>query len=284
MTGGLKRLSQLFCLFLLLAYLSGCNKIEYATDNEDWSFVVFSDVQQGYGVYGQLAQHIGNIEPTPKIAICCGDIMLRSGNEAEWLNFWHVSKPITNKIKLLLSRGNHEGNDHSSEAMLKEQFYFYNNGFYQAWQLDNTYLILLDTEEKDGEGSIGNDQFTWLQNMLADITLNQSIDYIFVFMHRPMFPQGKYANSPLSNSTELHQLFINHAKVKAVFSGHEHMFHKKSIGGLLYITTGGGGGILYRGYGGDYHHFTKISIFEDDQRINIKTIGLFNEVVEDFDL
>jgi len=279
-----KTVKQLFSLFLLFVFLNCCTKTELADGREDWSFIVFSDIQQGYGVYGQLTQYIGNIEPTPKVAICCGDIMLRSANEVEWLNFWHTSKPISDKMPILLARGNHEGNDKFSEEVLREQFSFPNTNFYMAQQIDNTCFVLLDTEIKDEEGSIGIEQITWLQDLLNELSYNQSLEYIFLFMHRPMFPQGKYMNSPLSNSDELHQLFLNHPKIEAVFSGHEHMFHKNNKDGLTYITTGGGGGILYHGYGGNYHHYTKISFYKLEDRINIKTIGLFNEVVEDFNL
>lgn len=285
MTGSFNKISgQLLALSLILALLNCCTKIELADGNEDWSFIVFSDVQQGYGVYGQLAQHIGNINPTPRAVICCGDIMLRSANEVEWLNFWHISKPITSKVPIILARGNHEGNDKFSEQMLMQQYSFSQNIFYFAQEINNTCFVILDTEIKYEEGFIGTDQFLWLEDILENSTQNQSIDHIFIFMHRPMFTQGKYMNSPLSNSDNLHQLFLKYPKIKGVFSGHEHMFHKNRKDGLTYITTGGGGGILYHGYGGDYHHFTKISFFEHDDRINIKTIGLFNEVVEDFDL
>ncbi|MCD4731153.1 MAG: metallophosphoesterase [Bacteroidales bacterium] len=285
MTGGFNKVvKQLFFLFLLMVCLSCCTKSDLEQSNEDWSFIVYGDVQQGYGIYGQLAKHIGNINPAPKLAICCGDIMLRSANEAEWINFWQTSKPITEKMPLLLARGNHEGNDDTSEAMLREQFHFANNNFYHARQFENTYFVILDTEKRDEEGSIGDEQFIWLLTLLEDLKQNQSVDHIFLFMHRPVFPQGQHANSPLSNSNELHQLFLDHPKIRAVFSGHEHMFNKNQKDGLMYIITGGGGGILYRGYGGDYHHFIKVSFYENKNRTNIKTIGIFNEVVEDFDL
>ena len=41
---------------------------------------------------------------------------------------------------------------------------------------------------------------------------------------------------------------------------------------------------LLHGYGGDYHHFVKVSLYRGSARINLKTIGIFNEVLDDFDL
>jgi len=103
-------------------------------------------------------------------------------------------------------------------------------------------------------------------------------------MHRPLFPQGRHIGEDLTNANELHQLFLKHTKIRTVFSGHDHMFNKYVRDGVIYLTTGGGGGLLYRGFGGDYHHFLKVSFFNDTVRINLKTIDIFNEIIEDFDL
>jgi len=78
---------------LVLSY--NCSEVESRQFNEDWSFVVFGDLRQGYGVYSKLVARINMLEPTPELAVCCGDIMTRPGNEVEWLNFWRYSKPIT---------------------------------------------------------------------------------------------------------------------------------------------------------------------------------------------
>ena len=86
-------------LICFLVFVS-CEKQHLAPGGEDWSFVVFADIQQGYGVYGRLAEIIGEISPTPALAVCCGDLMLRGGNEIEWQSFWQASKPVTDKMPL----------------------------------------------------------------------------------------------------------------------------------------------------------------------------------------
>lgn len=43
-------------------------------------------------------------------------------------------------------------------------------------------------------------------------------------------------------------------------------------------------GDIRTGYGGDFHHFIKASCNDQNNRFNIKAIGILNEVVEDFDL
>jgi hypothetical protein len=277
---------RLRVLFILLLVSNSCadNYELPAEKDETWSFIVFSDIQQGYGIFSQLATNVVNLEPAPKAAFCCGDIMLRSGNEAEWLSFTHCTDPIRVKMPLNIVRGNHEGNDSASENLFRQYGHITSNHFYKSFTENNTFFVLLDTFEKGFEGSINGDQLGWLKQQLDSASMEPSVNEIFLFMHQPLFPQGKHMGEDLGNADELHQLFLKHNKIRAVFSGHDHIFNRFVKDGLIYITTGGGGGELNSGYGGDYHHFLKVSFFSDSIRINVKTIDIFNEIIEDFDL
>jgi acid phosphatase type 7 len=269
----------------MLVHASCAGIYEVPVENDEtWSFVVFSDVQQGYGVFSQLAINIINLEPSPCAAFCCGDVMLRSANEAEWLSFNNCTESLEQKMPLFLARGNHDGNDLASEVLLKQYGHFPADHFYYTHYEKNTFFIVLDTNEKGLEGSIQGDQLAWLEQQLDSASLEQSINNIFLFMHQPLYPQGKHMGEDLRNANELHQLFLKNKKIRAVFSGHDHLLNKFVKDGMIYITTGGGGGVPYRGYGGDYHHFLKVSFFRDSARVNVKTIDIFNEIIETFDL
>jgi hypothetical protein len=271
---------------LLILFFISCStaKDEWNNDGEDWSFIVFGDVQQGYGVFSKLAAYIGQQVPEPDAAFSCGDIMLRPANEVEWVNFWRYSDPITDKMPLYIARGNHEGNDSASELVLHEYGKIPGNRFYRAVHVRNSYVIILDTQIRGEEASISGEQFQWFQHELDSVSGQPDILNVFIVMHHPVFPQGRYKGSNLKNADEVHALIRDHQKVKAVFAGHDHIFNRYIKDGVNYITTGGGGAPLYHGYGGDFFHFIKVSFYEKDQRINIKTIGLFKEIVEDFDL
>jgi hypothetical protein len=273
-------------LILLVLIFNSCTDIYEvpAEKDETWSFVVFSDLQQGYGVFSHLALNISNLEPAPRAAFCCGDIMSRSANESQWVSFTHCAEPIRQKMPLLIARGNHERNDSASESLLHQYGSIASNRFYYSHTERNTLFIVLDTYERGMEGAILGDQLAWLKHQLDSASSEPSINHIFIIMHQPLYPQGRHKGEDLSNANELHQLFLKHKKIRAVFSGHDHMFNKYVKDGMIYITTGGGGGVLYRGYGGDYHHFLKVSFFNDTTRINVKTIDIFNEIIEEFDL
>ncbi len=251
---------------------------------ESWSFIVFSDIQQGFGVYRALAGQMARIRPLPDAAFCCGDIMLRPANEAEWESFHRYSKPINRHMPLRMARGNHEGNDAASEMVLHQQMEFPPDRLYYCCRTRDVMQIVLDTEIAGQENSISGKQLEWLEQTLQEAENENSVQHVFVLMHRPLFPQGKYGNTEMKNAGQLHSLFLRYGKIRAVFNGHEHLFNRYVRDNMHYITTGGGGGVLTHGYGGNYNHFTKVSFYDEPFRINIKTIGVFHEVVDDFDL
>lgn len=279
--------NKFLILLLLISLLSAsCEKSSKTPDNnnEEWSFVVFSDVQQGLGVFGRLAENIAKIEPAPLAAVCCGDIMIPSANESEWLSFNKASEPVSKKMPLLLARGNHDGNDPESEALMRLYGHISSAYFYYSHYENDALFIILDTYEAGNTGAIGPEQLYWLKNSLDSASLNMSVNHIFVFMHQPLYPQGKHKGQDLANADELHNIFLNYDKIRAVFSGHDHLFNRYIKDGLTYITTGGGGGRLYSGYMGDYHHFTKVTFFNNSETVNIKTIDVLNETIDFFDL
>jgi 3',5'-cyclic AMP phosphodiesterase CpdA len=210
--------------------------------------------------------------------------MANSANEVEWLNFIKCSRPILDNMPLLIARGNHDGNDPASETILRQYGQITGKNFYYTYRENDAFFIILDTEIKGEEQAILGDELKWLKYQLDSATVESSIVHIFLFMHRPLYPQGLHKGENLHNADSLHQIFLRHKKIRAIFAGHDHMYNKYIKEGEIYITTGGAGGVLYSGYGGDYHHFTKVSFFRDTLQINIKTIGIFNEVVEDFNI
>ena len=273
-------------LLLLAIILTACDRIyfpPYPLD-ERWSFVVFGDTRLGYDIFGNLSRNIGKLEPVPRAAFCCGDIIDISTSEAYWLRFEDSVKAISEKMPLFLVRGNHDGNDSISERLFRRFADLGSGGFYYTHSEENTLFIVLDTWERGEERAILGEQLKWLQNKLDSASADTSILNIFLFMHMPLYPQGKHSGENLTNADELHRLFLQHNKIRAVFAGHDHMFNKYVKDGIIYITTGGGGSPLYPGYGGDYHHFLKVTFCKNSARINVRTVDLSNETIDCFDL
>ena len=276
--------------FILIAFIfltiGGCADEENLLPERDvsWSFVVFSDPQEGYGIYRMLVDRICSLQPTPAAAFCCGDIMNRAANEVVWLDFLKHSKPITDRMPLFIARGNHDGNDAASDLLLHQMGKIPGTNFYYNCRFQDALFIILDTQARGEEGAILGKQLFWLKEQLVAASSDSSTSSIFLLMHRPLFPQGIHKGYGLTNADSLHLLFTRYQKIRAVFSGHDHTFSRYEKDGVIYITVGSAGGSLRHQYPGDYYSFTKVSFYASSKRVNIKTVGIFNEVVENFDL
>lgn len=282
----MNKLLYILLLIIFSLLFQSCNQQEVIRGDEDWSFIVFGDIRRGYGVYSKIVSNISKIEPHSDLAICMGDVMHVSGNEVEWENFWRYSKPLTDIMPIYFARGNHEGNDVVSEIILREQIDFFKerDTFYYSVFHKKQHFLILDTFIRNQGTAIINEQLEWLIHQLDSTSNHPNIDNLFIFMHHPLYPQGKYKGHNLANADYIHTLFTKYTKIRAVFASHEHSYSYYEKEGVKYFISGGAGAELYSGYGGDFFHFMKISFYEDTKRINFKTIGIFNETVEEFDL
>ena len=280
------RFRNSICITLLIGIVIACSTLpeRIPSSDEDFSFVVVGDMQQGLGIFSQLAIRIGNLEPAPSATFFLGDYMAESGLEIEWLNFWNYAEPITAKMPVFLARGNHEGNTQEDNYALRQYGKFPSGPFYRSIRIEEITFLILDTHEEGEGNTLSDEQKMWLTNELNTATADSSIRTIFIGMHHPLYPQGFHKGNGLLNSEEIHGLFTQHPKIRIVFSGHDHLYNRFIKDNINYIISGGGGAYLHHGFGGDYHHFVKVSIYRQENRINIKTIGIFNEIVEDFDI
>jgi hypothetical protein len=276
-----------FNALLLLLFFCSCrtqNTESTIKDDSEWSFIVFGDVQRGIAVFNTLSDLIGKIDPSPLAAVCVGDMVLRTCNQSEWEEFDKAAEPIRQKMPLFLVRGNHEGNDPDLEDCLHKYGRINSPDFYYTKSVRDAFFIILDTYEKGMTNEIGEKQVAWLEQVLDSASQEQDIRNIFIFMHHPVFQQGSSKGQTIKNADELHRLFISHKKIRAVFAGHNHLFNRYVKDGMNYIISGGAGGELIHGYGGDYHHFLRISFYTDTARVNVKVINAFSKIVESFDL
>ncbi|MCG8698224.1 MAG: metallophosphoesterase, partial [Bacteroidales bacterium] len=190
--------------------------------DEDWSFLVYGDLRQGFSIYDVLINSMTRLNPTPAFAVCNGDIMATPNNEVEWLAFWNHTEKLTRQMPVHIVRGNHEGNSPEDERIFREQTKLKTSNIYYSFIENNSLFVLLDTEVPGEVAGILNKQLTWLTNTLDQAKKNDDIIRIFIFMHRPLFPQGAHYGEDMYNAHELHDLFIQHDKIRAVFVSHDH--------------------------------------------------------------
>lgn len=268
----MKRFSIIIILILLLSGLSAGftdRPLTHLNDaalvppaTNEFTFAVFGDFRASRRdrpyppAFKQMLYEMNIIAPS--FIISLGDVYYGYGGsfqrfKNEINHFLSTIKPLS--VPFLNVIGNHEVvGDREREDYVKERF----GRLYGSFDFGNSHFILLNTEEIGREGTISGEQLKWLER---DLEANRDVENIFVFMHRPMFPQldpelakGK-SFKDRENRDYLHRLFKKY-RVAAVFTGHEHLFSDAVKDGVRYIITGGGGSPLYQSpsKGGFFHY------------------------------
>lgn len=154
----------------------------------------------------------------------------------------------------------------SSPAVYSSLMYYnfkYKNTVFIMMRLNDDYYDLMECGTCDGafdnyDHYFYKHQLDWLRYTLNQAQADGTVQNIFVFMHTPLFTT---ADSHGANATwqVLSKDFSARSKVKAVFSGHDHVYERTypirvdtgnpngvrdDANGVVYYTTGGGGSPL----------------------------------------
>jgi hypothetical protein len=208
----------------------------------------------------------------PDFVLWTGDTVYGYGDtqqqlENEYTDFGDTASILKGAVPLYNAPGNHEIHADSTKCewpadllhqadakttppRCSEVTYARNFGdLYGSFDYAGAHFIALDTEISDGN-AISDDQLRWLKR---DLESHKGARAIFVFSHAEFYSsplidqdQGK-SHPPISNRQELQELFQQYP-VKAVFSGHEHLYwHEPSEqhNGIDYFVAGGAGAPLY---------------------------------------
>ncbi|AEV28588.1 glycosyltransferase [Sphaerochaeta pleomorpha str. Grapes] len=141
-------------------------------------------------------------------------------------------------IPYILVPGNNEVADFGSN-----NFYQHFGPYFYSYHLDNAYFIFLD--------STGITSWKWQLHWLnQELETAKNYPYRFVFLGHSLLPQEKVASENSSKYTvdaktskTLQQLFSQY-EVTSVFSTGYHTNSQQSVGGVRYVVSSGGGGLL----------------------------------------
>ncbi len=246
---------------LLFAFLicSGCQ--------QEWSFAVFGDAD--LGKLGQPRQAlfpalvVAVNESGAELALFTGDLVHgRTLYRAETSGQYDLAQGILKRLAmpLLIVPGNHDWDGADGSV-------HYERAFGRVpWELTHRgwTFIGLSTEEAGSRGIITGEQEQWLRERLARAA---GKGRTVVIMHRPVWPtpniQQRYHSLA---QPDLHRLFAKMGVV-AVFSGHEHHFHREERDGVLYVITGGAGADLLAD---GYFHFVLASVIRSRLTVEVR--------------
>jgi 3',5'-cyclic AMP phosphodiesterase CpdA len=250
-----------------------------------FSFAVLGDNRAGDpacdAVYQKLIAHVA--ERRPDLVMNTGDQIDKPGNVGHWKRFFESSQAVT--APYFLTVGNHDVHPEvaGSEETYKAQVDLPGNELYYSFVAWNALFIVLDSYRKGEDKKIAGEQFTWLEGVLA--ASKQKLR--FVFVHHPLFPEqgkGKHHGNSLDRYKDdrdrLHALFVKYG-VTMVFAGHEHLYLRRTVDGIPYIITGGGGAPLYADdLNGGFYHYVRMTV--DGGRVSGEVVDLNGKIRDVF--
>lgn len=239
----------------------------FAAPTPEWSFAVIGDSRNHPEIFCKLTTLIRDDPSKPKLLLHSGDMVGAANVAYQWRDYRKCLEILGPDFPVYPAIGNHEmkgGTPEECIAIYKKEAKPYKGRLYYAFRFKNAGFIALNSEEPGYTRNISPKQMEWLKKGLSRIP--DRIEVIFVVLHRPLFPQGIYRDQPMKNRNELHELFRN-GGVTAVFQGHEHMYSHYEKEGVHYFTAAGGGAPLYKGYGGEFYHYLRVTVGAGSVRI-----------------
>ncbi|CAL6102708.1 Alkaline_phosphatase [Hexamita inflata] len=137
---------------------------------------------------------------------------------------------------LLMAKGNHD--DYSDEFIQlngRQNNYFQkvrNTGFYFIYVQDKDPIV----DERVDSG---------IQFIADNIHLGTGLEHIFIVVHYPVYSTGEFGSYQYFTK-KMENLIQNHPelKVRATFSGHDHLFAAFKNGAQYFFVNGAGGGSI----------------------------------------
>ncbi len=246
-----------------------------------FSFIVIGDNRSGDDIYRKVVAMA--MERKPAFVVNTGDLIATPGDLSEWAKFWEMSKPIT--VPYFLTVGNHDIHPKVPFSGKKylEQVDQPGNELYYSFVAGNSLFIVLDSYIDDQEKKIAGEQRTWLEQVLAASTERHK----FIFVHHPLYTEknkGKHHGNSMDRYKDerdaLQALFVKH-KVTMVFTGHEHLYLRKTVDGIQHVIAGGGGAPLYGSEeDGGFYHLVQVTI--DGNKVSAETVDINGRIRDRF--
>ena len=263
-------------LMLLIVAHAVLSQDDAPAPDYDFSFAVFGDSRPGNQHFSPVLEAIATEMGRQDIAFVLGtgDYIEGSTNadrlRHQWDGFFTGLAPLQaqREIPVALAPGNHDivGVRRNAEIYCE-----YFNKLYFSFDYRDCHFIILDTETIGSEGRISGTQLRWLRE---DLEAASDSKFIFVALHRPLFPVGPHTGSSLdahpAERDALHALFVKHG-VNVVFAGHEHLYNHQEKDGIHYFITGGAGAPLYAPpERGGFYHYLLVTVDEDTFAVDVQ--------------
>ncbi len=266
-----------------------------------FSFIAFGDSGWGGLEQYQLAAHM--IKEQVALAVHTGDIAYPNATFAEFeTRFFAVYREMWKRVPFFPCPGNHEYYTANGGPYLtvfdvpKAGVPVAGQGKFYSFDWGPAHFVSLDSNQPLVDASRGRGpMLDWLRNDLRGTRQPWKI----VYFHHPPYAWGPNEKDPNSELVRQHVVpILEQYDVQLVLNGHEHSYQRTcplrrgfrtgGTEGIVYVTTGGGGGPLYEvyrnplhEYGASVYHYVRVDV--DGVRLRVQAIGMdgkpFDEAV-----
>ena len=227
----------------------------FASDVCAFKFAVWGDSQfDNPDIFARAVKETSLLKPA--FVIQCGDMINgytydRQKIKKEWERFRQEIAPLSSSFYPV--PGNHDVTTTPIEPLYgetwgKDRYYYsfdYNaNSAEAAAKAGKSHFIILDTDLHEQMDTIPPVEMTWLKD---DLEKNKDAEAIFLAFHSPLYMSTEYDWRPV------HDLLKNYP-VRAVFTGHSHIYDHRLIDGIHYFCLNTSGSMTRKNHLTGYSH------------------------------
>lgn len=259
-------------------------------------FLVFGDSGTGSATQLALAARMAESE-NPSLVLHTGDLSQESGTPEQLdANYLTVYAQLMGRAPFFATPGNHDYYTDSGKPCFSihappaAAAPAEDDGLYYSFDWGNVHFVSLNSnlmEYRDAaERMLG-----WLERDLS----SQKNFWKVVYFHHTPYPTGHHVSDPVSALMRERVVpVLERYGVQVVFSGHEHSYQRTfplrngapvETGGTVYVTTGGGGGVLHNiepgklhAIGKSVHHYIRAEV--RGARMTLAVIGTEGETID----
>jgi len=209
------------------------------------TFIAYGDSRNGVETHRRMARQFGRFHPA--FILHTGDAVNYGYINSDWEpEFFEPLAGVLDHLPVFVALGNHDG----TAEDLRRWFDFPGGRTWYSFDCGPVHVVVLDSYEQ------GQDVAEWLA---ADLAATKAT-WKFVAFHMPVTPYSYYLGD--FDRQTLLPLLEKH-RVDVVVAGHDHSYERfkpirisaNSDHAVTFITTGGGGAMLYPVYHTAGHAF-----------------------------
>lgn len=209
---------------------------------DPFTFLAIGDTNPGLGTYAHdVLTHA--LPYNPDFTLHGGDVQYYDSGLETWASWFPVMQPMLSQGAFFPSIGNHEHEKPGEYEAYIDRFFggagFDGTRAYYRFEWGGIWFFALDTESPL---DVGDTQGGWLVAQLEDAASKPGFRASIVYFHKPFVTCGDTGDNP-NLRAKYEPIFLQYG-VTMVLQAHMHGYERFEIGGLTYVTTAGGGGLI----------------------------------------